>query len=174
VGVGVINLKPSEIKVGDIGFARTKGVLGRLIRYGEYLKFRSSDFNHTFIVVSTGATYDEIFVIQATLKGVRLDRLSSLFENASEIHIVAPPPEVNRRKIALFAISQIGHPYGLMSIACIGLDILTPDWFISTRRNGTWICSALTAEALRYAGWFVDWKDIYTVTPTGLWLVINR
>lgn len=169
----MINLKPNEIKIGDIGFARTNGAMGHLIRYGEYLKFRSCDFNHTFIVVSTGATYEEVLIVQATLRGVRLDRLSSLFPDAEELHLVHPPEEADPKKIALFALSQLGSPYGLMSIACIGLDILTPEWFISTRRNGTWICSALTAEALRYAGWFVDWKDIYTVTPTGLWLVMK-
>lgn len=169
----MVNLKPSEIKVGDIGFARTRGVLGHIIRYGEYIKFRSCDFNHTFIVVSTGATYDEIFIVEATLRGVRLNRLSSLFDNAEELHLIRPPEETDPRKVALFALSQLGSPYGLMSIACICLDIFTPDWFVSTRRNGTWICSALTAEALRYAGWFVDWKDVYTVTPTGLWLVLK-
>ena len=169
----MINLVPSQIKVGDLGFSRTNGAMGHLIRYGEWLKFRSCDFNHAFVVVAEGNTYEEILVVQATLRGVRIDTLASLFPNSLEIHITTPPADANPQKIALFALSQVGSPYGLMSISCISIDILTPDWFVSFRRNGTWVCSALTAECLRYAGHLIDWKDIYIVTPTELWLEIK-
>lgn len=164
-----INKKASEIRIGDIGFARTNGLMGKTIRLGEWLKWRSCEFNHTFVVVGTGSTYDDTWVVQAELRGVTLRRLSELFPGASEIHLVAPPAEADRKKIALFAISQVGHPYGLMSIACIALDITTPDWFLAFRRKNTWICSALTAEACRYAGWYYDFPDVYIVTPTNLW-----
>ena len=165
-----INKKPHEIRIGDIGFARTKGTMGKIIRVGEWLKWRSCEFNHTFTVVSTtGFTYDDIWIVQAELRGVTLRRLSELLPNASEIHFVAPPEGTEPKNIALFALAQVGSPYGLMTIACLVLDITTPDWFVAFRRKRTWICSALSAEACRYAGWYNDFPDIYIVSPTGLW-----
>jgi hypothetical protein len=164
-----INKKPNEIRIGDIGFARTNGLMGKLIRAGEWLKWRECEFNHTFTVVAAGNTYDEIWIVQAELRGVSLRRLSEILPNASEIHLVAPPEGADPKKIALFSLAQLGSPYGLMSITCLALDITTPDWFIAFRRKNTWICSALSAEACRYAGWYHDFPDIYIVTPTGLW-----
>lgn len=169
----VINKSAGEIRIGDIGFARTKGLMGHLIRIGEYVKFRSCDFNHTFVVVGTGQTYDAVWVVQAELRGVTLRRLSELLPDASEIHFLAPPPEAKPLKVAEFALAQLGDPYGVLTIACIALDIITPDTFVAFRREGSWICSALSAEALRYAGWYFDFGDIYIVTPTALWKAMN-
>lgn len=169
----IINKSASELRIGDIGFARTKGFMGRLIRLGEWLKFRSCDFNHTFVVVSTGLSYNDTWIVQAELRGVSLRRLSEILPDASEIHIIHPPKGVDGLKVAEFALRQLGDPYGLVTILCIALDITTPDWFLEFRRNWSWICSALTGESLRYAGWLFDFKDIYTVTPTELWKAVN-
>ena len=168
-----INKKPNEIRIGDIGFARTTGAMGKIIRAGEWLKWRSCEFNHTFTVVGVGNTYDEVWIVQAELRGVTLRRLSEVLPGASEIHFLTPPESADPKKIALFSLSQIGHPYGLMSIGCLALDITTPDWFVAFRRKNTWICSALSAEALRYAGWYYDFPDIYIVTPTNLWKALQ-
>ena len=144
--------------------------MGRLIRLGEWLKWRESHYNHVFVVVSTGVTAENIWVVEATLKGVKLTLLSDLLASGAEIDIFRPPVECNSLKVAEFALAQLGSPYGLLSILCITLDITTPDWFIAFRRKKTWICSALASEALRYGGWLEDWDDIYITTPTMLYL----
>lgn len=169
----ITNRTIGELRVGDVGFARTKGIMGRLIRAGEWLKFRICDFNHTFVVVGTGETAEDTWIVQAELRGVSLRRLSEILPAAEEIWYVSPPKEANPLKVAEFSLRQLGAPYGLLTIGCISIDILTPDWFISFRRNGSWICSALTAESLRYAGWLADFDDIYIITPTGLWKALN-
>lgn len=169
-----VNKPANAIRVGEIGFARTKGAMAKLIRASEWLKWRSCQFNHTFVVVTAGNTYEETWIVQAELRGVTLRRLSELLPDASEIHFVAPPEGVDRKRVALFALAELGRPYGILSIICIALDITTPDWFLAFRRKNTWICSALTAEACRYAGWFYDFPDIYLVTPTRLWQALQE
>jgi len=164
----VINATPSHIKRGDIGYARTNGLLGLLIRVGEKLKWRNGDANHAFVVVTEGDSYDKIWIVQATLKGVVRSRLSELMATSTRIETYPPPTIAHPQLVALFAEYQIGDPYGLLSDICLAVDILTPVWFWSVRRNGTWICSALAAEAMRFAGWYFDFPDVYGVAPTPL------
>ena len=163
-----IQVLGGEVKPGYIGFSRTTGVLGRLIQLGEKIKFRDGEYNHAFVVVHVGTSPDDIWIVQATLKGVILSHLSDVYPTTSEILLVPPPKACDPSKIVEFANEQIGEPYGLLSDICIAVDILTPEWFWSVRRNGTWMCSALAGEALRYAGWLRRWGDIYTVAPTPL------
>jgi hypothetical protein len=165
-----INKTADKVRVGDIGFARTTGALGFLIRVGEKLKWRDGKYNHVFVVTKEGSNWDEVEIIQATLRGVIRSKMKDLIKKSSVISIFTPPEGCDPKKVAEFVEKQLGDSYGLGSIFCIGLDILTPEWFISFRRNGTWVCSAVSAEALRYGGWLQRWPDIYGVTPTTLFL----
>ena len=163
-----VNLAPAEIKRGHIGYARTTGFLGFLIRVGERLKWRNGDSNHAFIVVDEGDTYETIWIVQATLRGVVKSTLAPLLENSYVVDIYPPAVNAHPELVVIFAENEIGSPYGLMSICCIALDITTPDWFIAFRRKNTWICSALAGESMRFAGWYDDVPDIYCQTPTQL------
>lgn len=155
-------------RVGDIVFCHSNGAMGRLIRIGERLRWgeHASYWNHACIVsrVSKGIPY----VIQADLKGVNEVPLSS----TGEYVLVAPPEEVNVDEMMTFLKAQVGSSYGILSILCIALDLITWNAAPSLRRRGTWICSALVAESLRAGGWFIpesNYGDIYTVTPAQLW-----
>jgi len=166
-----INLQPSEIQVGYTGYAKTNGQVGRLIRVGERIKFHHATYNHVFTVVKAGDTYDEIMVVQATpVHGVILSKFTDISQSASLITLLPPPAECDGRKVAEFATNQLGDPYGLLTIACIAIDVVTPEWFVSFRRPGSWICSALGGESLRYGGWYLGWGDIYTITPQQLFV----
>jgi len=170
-----INLKPSEIRIGDTGYAKTDGQVGRLIRIGERIKFHHATYNHVFTVVREGDTYETIWVVQATpKKGIILSRFSEI-SNYAQIVTVLPPPEgCNGTNVAIFANKQLGDPYGLLTIACIAIDVLTPEWFVAFRRPGSWICSALGGEALRFGGFYLDCGDIYTITPQQLFDAHNK
>ena len=159
-------------RAGDIVFAHTKGTLGRLIRLGERIRWKesASQWNHACVVsrVSKG----EVYVIEATLKGVIESPLSKYPVHA----VVAPPLGVDVKKLVEFNKAQLGSSYGVLSILCIATDLITGDWFPSLRRDGSWICSALTAEGLRAAGWFTpasNFGDIYTPTPAQVWLALT-
>jgi len=168
------NLAPAEIKRGMTGFARTDGTMGALIRVGEKLRWKDGKYNHCFTVVTEGATYDEVMIVQATMKGVVLSTLASLIATSSTISMYdITELGGDLEKAAWFAEKQIGDPYGLMSDICIGIDIISPIWFAEFRRGGTWICSALAHEAMRFAGVYFDVPDVYMVSPTNLQLLMN-
>lgn len=164
-----INLQPAEIKVGYTGYAKTNGQVGRLIRVGERIKLHHSTYNHVFTVIQTGATYDEILVVQATpVHGIIVSKFTDISSSASLITVLEPPRDCDGEKVAEFANEQVGDPYGLLTIACIAVDVLTPEWFVAFRRPGSWICSALGGEALRFGGFYIPVGDIYTITPQQL------
>ena len=164
-----INLTPAEICVGDTGYAKTTGQVGRLIRVGERIKFHHATYNHVFTVVKEGATYDEIEVVQATpVHGIIRSKLTDISDSGEIITLLHPPTGCDAQRVADFACGQVGDPYGLLTIGCIAIDILSPEWFVAFRRPGSWICSALGGESLRFGGFYVAWGDIYTVTPQQL------
>ena len=159
-------------QAGDIGFARTTGIMGRLIRLGEWLSFRrGSKWNHEFVVSDKVDTDGVPFVIQATLRGVtdtaRLDEVAI----GGDYVLVSPPDAVDRHELLAFLKAQVGIRYGFWTILAISLDIVTWQWFPAFRgaRKQSWICSALVNEAMRFAGWLHPWIDIYTVTPAQGW-----
>jgi len=149
---------------GDIVFAHSNGLMGRAIRFGEFLRWRKgSHWNHA-CVVSRVDKDGVAYVIQADIKGVNEARLDSV----GQYVIIELPARVNRNKVLSFTKAQVGSKYGILSILSIVTDIITPNWFPSMRRKNSWICSAVTGEALRYGGWLHNWADIYTVTPAQL------
>ena len=149
---------------GDIVFSHSNGLMARAIRFGEFLRWRKgSHWNHA-CVISRVDKDGTAYVIQAELRGVSEARLHTV----GQYIILEPPARVNRNKVLAFTKAQIGSSYGLLSIASIVADIITPSWFPSMRRRNTWICSAVTGEALRYGGWLHNWSDIYMITPAQL------
>ena len=154
---------------GDIGFAHSNGIMGRAIRFGERIRFgeKPSHWNHAFIVDTVERDGNEwvVTVIQAEPHGVTCDKR---IETVGEYVLLAPHPTHDRGDILTFARAHIGDRYGFMSIVSEVLDIASPNWWPAFRRRSTWICSALVAESLRFAGWLHDWGDIYTVTPAQL------
>lgn len=170
----VTNLPASEIKRGMTGFAKTDGTMGALIRFGEQLRWKVGTYNHCFTVVTEGATYGEVMIVQATMKGVILSPLSDLIASSELVSMYdITAYGGNLERAAFFAEKQIGKKYGLLSDICIGVDIISPVWFIECRREGTWICSALAHEAMRFAGVYFDVPDIYMVSPTNLQLLMG-
>jgi hypothetical protein len=138
--------------------------MGRAIRFGEFLRWRKgSHWNHA-CVISKVDKDGVAYVIQADIKGVNEARLDSV----GDYIILEPPARVNRNKVLAFTKAQVGSKYGILSILSIVTDIISPNWFPAMRRKNTWICSAVTGEALRYGGWLNNWADIYTITPAQL------
>lgn len=152
---------------GDVVFAHSSGWMGKLIRLGERLRWKehASYWNHACVVSDIGPD-GTVWVIQATLKGVVRSPISTV----GEYKIVPCPADPS--KVVEFSWKQMGDHYGVLSIIATAIDLVTGNWFPSFRRRGTWICSAVTAEALRFGGWYHDFGDIYTVTPAQLFSVI--
>ena len=156
-------------EVGMVGFARTNDFIGKAIRFGEWLRFRKGDtWNHAFIVdsIKDGIPY----VLQADVRGVTNDKpLSSV----GEYILLNPKVVADLDKLRYFARKQLRDGYGWATIFFLVVDIITPKWFPafhpSSKGRPSWICSTLTGEALRFAGWYHDWADPMLVTPAQLY-----
>ena len=149
---------------GAIGFCRSKGLIGRLIRLGERLRFRKGIVNHAFIVHPSGKVW------QAEARGVTSTRTLDEVAPGGKIWLLPFPEHVDVERVFVFCEQNVGKPYGWLTIFNLAIDIITPKWFPAFRSEGSWICSALVAEALRTGGWVRKglWPDIYTVTPQQL------
>ena len=161
----VVNLSPLDVRVGMVGYARTDGTLGFLIRVGERHEDGAGKYNHEFVVVGEGSTYDEIQVVQATLRGVKKTSLQDIIASAHIVDLFPPPADADVDRLVKFCLSQVGDDYSLLAILCIAVDIVTSESAPAFRRDYTWICSALTEFALLYAGSYHEWPDVYTPTP---------
>ena len=158
-------------KPGQIGFAHTSGIMGKMIRFGEALKGKvGSEWNHAFIVSDEVSDTGEPLIIQATLRGVTGNApLSSVAPGGK--YTILETPGVDLAKTLEFAKSTVGLEYGYFTILAIAIDILSFQWVPAFRgaRKDSWICSALAAEALRFGGWLQEWIDVYTITPQQLY-----
>lgn len=155
---------------GDLVFCHSKGVIGKAIRLGEWLRFRrGSHYNHVAILDQpVSGTTDDWWVIQAEARGVsETGKLSDIAPGGS--YTVVPLPKgVDSLQVLDFASAQVGRPYGFVTIASIVVSLLLPK-FINIMLPDTWICSAVAAESLRAGGWLHNWADVYQVTPAQLW-----
>lgn len=158
---------------GSIVFAHTTGLMGKVIRFGEWLRWRRGrNWNHACIV--DRVVGDQVYVIQAEIRGMTNDKTLDTF---LEYVVIEPPDYVDAASVVWFARQQIGDKYGWWTIVSIAFDILSPSWFPSLRpankRSNSWICSAVTGESLRFGGWYRRWPDIYLVTPAQLFLALT-
>ena len=163
-------------QAGDIGWARTTGVMGRLIQFGTWLRFRRCDFNHQFAVDDRVDADGVPFIIQATMHGVtNTMRLDQVAGKRGRYVTMSPPPEVDRARFLEFLHRQVGVEYDLLTDLAIGIDTVTWQSFPAFRgaRKPSWQCAALINEGLRWAGWWHDWIDIYSMFPEDGYLVLS-
>ena len=161
------------MKPGDLVFCHSTGIVGRAIRLGERLRFRSGDFwNHVAIVATTGP---DPLVIQAESRGVTSTAPLSTVAPGGSYEVVELPESCEAVSVLAFADAQVGQEYGFLSIAGLAVRILTPQWLPipTVRMARTWICSALGAESARAGGWVNNWGDVYTVVPSELYAAIK-
>ena len=163
-----------SIAPGDLVFCHSKGLVGRAIRLGERLRFRSGDFyNHVGIIWHATITGRDWWVIEAEARGVKMGLLSAIAPGGS--YEVVSVPGADQARVVAFARDQIGYEYGYLTIVSIAARILLPRWFPlpTLRMRSTWICSALAGEAARFGGWLHNWSSIYQVVPSELYAALH-
>ena len=160
---------------GDLVFCHNSNLIGRAIRWGEWLRFRKGAYyNHVATLdIPVPNSNGDWFILQANQNGVTCyGYLSDLSKNGSSYEVVPAPAGVNTAKQIEFLYSQIGRHYGWLTIASIVTTLILPQ-FINVMLPNTWICSAIAAEACRAGGWIHSWPDIYQVAPAQLFEVVT-
>lgn len=162
---------------GTLVFTHSSGIIGKAIRLGERLRWRSGDFyNHAGVLSDRWCSvHNSPFVIQALGSGVTDAGCLATIAPGGSYELVAPPAGINPSTILEFAKHQLGQEYGWLSVVSVIFRILLPRWFPwpTIRSRSTWICSALVGESVRFAGWYHEWADIYTVVPSELYAALK-
>ncbi len=156
---------------GSLVFCHSKGIIGSAIRWGERLRFRGTGdfYNHVAVIDHDGT------VIQAEARGVTAGATLASIAPGGSYEIVTVPG-VNPDQVIEFALQEVGSEYGYLTIAAIVLRIILPKWvpLPSFRSDGTWICSALSGESIRFGGWLHRWRSIYDPVPSELYSAIKN
>ena len=165
----------SDYSVGDVIFAHAKkDFIGRAIQLAERLRWNGgARWNHAAIITDVDKVAGKIQIVQAESRGVTCKWFNSPGDIAPNGQVLV----IRRRqpdylKSVEFAKAQVSDPYGYLTILSIAVNIVAP-WFLTVRKPGTWICSALVAESLRAGGWLHDWQDIYMVSPAQLYDAVS-
>ena len=165
------------IESGDLIFCHGTGFVARGIQAAEWLRrgwngaseAAGAKWNHVAIV-NERLENGDYTVVQAEGRGVTD---TGLLSGLGETYSVLPLPQgLDPEDVLEFARHQVGAPYGFLTDASIALTLFSPT-FINVMLPGTWICSALVAESLRFAGWLHDWPDVYQVSPAQLWIAVE-
>ena len=155
-------------QAGDLAFCHSRGLASRLIRLGEWIRLKNNRYNHVAVLQGYNPDTGHTLVWQAEAAGVTDHRRLCEIAPGGTVEVVAAPWQVFPHKVVAFMRQETGAKYGFLSIAAIALDILTPS-AMDFRKGGTWICSAVAGEALRFGGWLHPWPSIYEVMPQQLY-----
>jgi len=156
------------MRAGDIGFVSQHDFTAWWIRFAErrkYGKSTAAHYNHVFMVTDDLGT-----IIQADPSGVEYGHISAY--RGQDFVLKTPPYGPGDAEIAVQAMkSFVGEKYGWLTIASVGLSLLT-----GTRLRfglaGTEICSGAAADAMTRAN--VDCgPDATFDTPADLYALVH-
>jgi hypothetical protein len=168
---------------GDLVFCHSTGIIGKGIRFAERFRRDRKDakeepgafWNHVAVLDGCWGKdrSDPAFwtVLEASARGVVVTSMQSAVGRGS-FDVVRLPTAANPRSVVKFMRTQTGSHYGFLTLLSILLTLFTPR-FVNIMLPGTWICSAVAGEGMRFAGWLKNWPDIYQVSPAQLWIAVQ-
>lgn len=146
---------------GDVILTHSEhGLFGQLIRFGESLRYRSNDdkpyawFNHAAVVISPDPDTGEPRVAEALGSGIQKSHASK-YRPEWFAYIDVGADHSDRDEIVQFAEreAELHEQYGFLQIASIAVSLLVGGR-LTIGMDGSEICSALAARALRGAGYW--------------------
>lgn len=159
-----------NIKPGDAVLADTKGAYGRLIQFGQAIRWSKHRRWHHAAIVTEVDEYGQVWCVQMARHCERVN--INDIAPGRPLKIVPIPEGVNAAEAVSYAERQIGTKYGVSTILSIAFNILTPESIrIDFRRTGTLICSALVVRSWEHGNWDCP-TDPFQVTPAQIdqWL----
>ncbi|MEA2819018.1 MAG: Permuted papain-like amidase enzyme YaeF/YiiX, family [Bradyrhizobium sp.] len=141
----------SDPRPGDIVLVRGTGWLGKTIRFGLRMRYRSNEdralahWSHAGIIVNAQG-----HLIEVVPSGVVLTRLENY--RAQEYHYVyLDLSAADRARASSYAYSCLRQKYDRLGFVLLTLAVLTGEWFEVPDR-GRQGCVALIVRALQRAG----------------------
>lgn len=171
--------KSPEVNVGDIILTHSTFLTGKIIRFGQRLRWRGArkqfaQWNHAALVIQPtflrdyrtyegGSVVAEVYaparIAEALGHGVEENSIAKYEDTEYAVIHCGPFLTDDKIQIMNFAHSVLlkRARYGYLEILSLCLSLLTPPW-VQFGTPGTMICSGFAAQALTRAGvvWPVD------------------
>lgn len=143
---GTVDATSDAPRPGDFILTHGDEWTSRLIRFGQSLRYRGTSakytyWNHTALVVGGAGT-----IVEALGTGVAKRSIHD-YEPTQYTVVRIDASDEDRLQAATFATSSIGSHYGWLTIASIGLSLLTGGK-LAFAIDGQLICSGLVARSL--------------------------
>jgi len=154
---------------GDIGLTQISGVVGKAIRFGQWLNGDGfKDYEHAFVVVTEAGTASSDETIVEAMPGGAV--------HVSNYHeaVYLRCPDEHRERVARAALNLVGTPYSFVDYLSIAaLRLHRPSGRLRDYGGAThhMICSQLADFAAEAGGWqlFADGRWPGDVTPGDLY-----
>jgi hypothetical protein len=153
---------------GDFILTHSSGIYGRLIRFGEAIRYWGADrvfahWSHAAIFVNEAGD-----IIEALGGGVQ-QRNISVYHGTEYVvvHLPATTTPLDRQQAVEFADFSLNDPYGWLTIVSVALCLLTGAKF-SFGVDGQQICSALVARCIERIGEIFPQCEPWHLTPADL------
>jgi hypothetical protein len=157
---------------GDLGLVKMPGVVGRLIRTGQWLNGEGyADYEHAFTVVGEVDGYEGPMIIEAMPGGALLSPLSR-YDGFDPVYLRCP--DEFRVEVAAAAFTLRGVKYSALdyfALAAHRFHIPAPGLRRYIASTGHLICSQMADRAADLGGWhlFDDNRWPGYVTPMSLY-----
>jgi hypothetical protein len=141
----------SDPRPGDIVLVRGTGWLGKTIRFGLRMRYRSNQdrplahWSHAGIIVGTQG-----HLIEVVPSGVVLNRLEN-YRDYEYHYVYLDLSAADRASASSYAYSCLRQKYDRLGFVLLTLAVLTGEWFEVPDR-GQQGCVTLIAQALQRAG----------------------
>lgn len=138
----------SNLQAGDFILTHGSDLFSRLIRFGQALRFHGKDRRYTYWSHAALIVDEQGTLIEALSQGVCQTNISHYAP--AEYHLVrlgSSANEEDRAEAVRFARTAVRDKYGWLTIANIGLRLLTGGK-LAFEMDGQFICSGLVARAM--------------------------
>lgn len=159
--------KPAA-RPGDFILTHSAGVFGRLIRFGEWLRYRGDDkiyahWSHAAIFVD-----DAGGIVEALGGGVQKRNMTVYRETEYVVvHLPEDTSAADRDQAVRFAEFCLNESYGWLTIVSISLSLLTGAKF-GFGIDGQQICSALVSRCIERIGEIFTENEPWHLMPADL------
>jgi hypothetical protein len=158
-------------RAGDLGLTVITGLVGALVRVGQWLTGDGAPYQHAFLVVS-----DQGKTVEAMPGGARYNTVGG-YDPRRTVYVRVDVDEDTRWRVAAAGLWSMGPPpvaYSYMqypSLALLALGLKPPLLRRFIKDHGRVICSQLVDGAFQEAGvqLFADQREPGDVTPGDLY-----
>jgi len=163
-------LEPKKFNPGDFILVSTNGVLAKLIRFGQFIRYHGkmkpfSTWNHAAMIIDGKGT-----IIEAVGRGVKYAHINE-YKDVEYYLVNTKLNDQSRTQSIAACESFVKDKYGWFTIISIAIELIT-GIKLQFSLNNSMICSAVVGQSL-WAGGVIFDRNPYQMMPADLAAAFN-